>query len=90
MGMGLALLYLVIARYFGRKAFGSVRGSLSMFMMPAGVAAPIYLGWAYDTSGSYITAFTLLAGLIGFAAVLAFFILPPKPPSQITDIRKIV
>jgi sugar phosphate permease len=90
MGISLALVFLVSACYFGRKAFGSIRGSLSMFMTPAGVAAPIYLGWTYDTTGNYITAFTLLAGLLAFAAILAFFILPPKPPAQVTDIRKIL
>lgn len=90
MGLGYALMFPMRARYFGRKAFGSIAGFSSLFMTPVGIAAPIYLGWAYDTTDSYITAFTLVAALLAFSAVLAFFILPPKPPAQITDVRKIV
>ena len=77
------------ARYFGRKAFGSIGGFSVLIMTPVGIAAPIYLGWVYDTTGSYLSAFAIFAGLLGLAAFLAAFILPPKPPAQITDIRKI-
>jgi len=92
LGMGAAwtLSSPVRARYFGRKAFGSIGGTSMMFLTPIGVAAPIYLGWVYDTTGSYLTGFTLMAGLLVFASVVASFILPPKPPARITDIRKLV
>ena len=89
-GVGMGLMFPMRARYFGRKAFGSVSGSSSLLMTPVGVAAPVYLGWVYDTTGSYITAFTLIAVLVGISAVLAFFILPPKPPARIGDVREIV
>jgi len=92
LGMGAAwtLSSPVRARYFGRKAFGSIGGSSMMFLTPIGVAAPIYLGWVYDTTGSYMTGFTLMAALLVAAAVVASFILPPRPPAQVTDIRKIM
>ncbi|MFH0769286.1 MAG: MFS transporter [Chloroflexota bacterium] len=90
-GMGVAFVGSVMrARYFGRKAFGSIQGSSMMFTTPVGVIAPVYCGWIYDTTGSYLTAFTLFAVLLAFAGVFMFFILPPKPPSQVTDVRKIV
>jgi hypothetical protein len=78
------------ARYFGRKAFGSIAGSSRLFMAPIGIAAPIYLGWVYDTTGSYISAFTILAGLVALAGFIAVFILPPKPPARVTDVRNII
>ncbi|MFH1381942.1 MAG: MFS transporter [Chloroflexota bacterium] len=78
------------ARYFGRKAFGSIRGVSVLFMMPVGVLAPVYVGWAYDTSGSYIGAFTLVAVLVAISAVVMFFAVPPRPPARITDIRDII
>lgn len=78
------------ARYFGRKAFGSIHGIAQLIQTPIGVVAPIYAGWVYDTTGSYLTAFTQFAILLGVATVLAIFILPPKPPEKITDIRQIV
>ncbi|MFC1864770.1 MFS transporter [Chloroflexota bacterium] len=92
MGMGAAwtLSSPVRARYFGRKAFGSIGGSSMLFMTPMGVVAPIYFGWVHDTTGSYMSGFTLIAILLVSAAVLAYFILPPKLPARITDIRKIM
>jgi len=89
-GMNFILLPSTRARYFGRKAFGSIQGSTSLFTMPFGVIAPVYAGWVYDTTGSYINVFTSLAGLLAFATVLAAFIPLPKPPARITDVRKIV
>ncbi|MFC1991577.1 MFS transporter [Chloroflexota bacterium] len=91
-GMGAAwtIYALMTARYFGRKAYGSISGSTSLFMMPMGIAAPIYAGWVYDTTGSYMVVFTLFAALLAFATIIMSLALPPKPPTQITDVRKIV
>jgi len=90
-GMGLGFVMSPMrGRYFGRKAFGSIQGTSMMFGTPVGVLAPIYAGWVYDTTGSYTTAFTVVAGLLGASAVLMALAFPPKPPAQITDVRKIV
>jgi nitrate/nitrite transporter NarK len=59
-----------------------------MFVAPAGVIAPIYAGWVYDTTGSYITVFTLFVVLLVVSAAILPFIRPPKPPAQVTDVRK--
>ena len=90
MGAGFTVFVAMVARYFGRKAFGSIQGSKMLFMAPFGVIAPIYAGWVYDTTGSYITAFTLFVALLTFASVLMSLTPPPKPPAQITDVTKIV
>ena len=90
-GMGAGFMVSAMtARYFGRKAYGSIRGSMSMFWAPVGVVAPIYAGWVYDTSGSYWAALVLSAVALAAAGVLMFLAIPPKPPAQITDIRKIL
>jgi len=91
MGSGWTLTSPVRARYFGRKAFGSIGGFSTLFLTPVGVAAPIYLGWIYDTTGNYLTGFTLIAALLILATVITvFFLMPPKPPSRVSDISKIV
>jgi nitrate/nitrite transporter NarK len=77
-------------RYFGRKAFGSIRGTNAIVMMPVGILSPIYLGWVYDTTGNYTTAFALIAAILTLSAVLTFMARPPKPPAEVTDIRKII
>jgi len=89
-GLGNVINSLINARYFGRKAFGSIRGTAMVFMTPFSIAAPIYCGWVYDTTGSYMTAFTVFT-VIGFISMFLVFIAKsPKPPARITDIRKIL
>jgi len=80
---------LLNARYFGRKAYGSIQGTTSMIMTPIGVAAPIFSGWIYDSTGSYTIAFLVLTISLTAAGILMLSVLPPKPPAVITDIRKI-
>ena len=89
-GMSLPLNTAIKVRYFGRKGFGSIQGTSLMFLTPVMVAAPIYAGWIYDTTGSYITAFTTFAALLALAAVVMFLTRPPKPPVEVTDIHKII
>ena len=87
-GISLPLNSVMKARYFGRKAFGSIQGTSMMLITPAGAVAPIYAGWVYDTTGSYITAFAVFAALLAFSAVLMSLAFPPKPPARITDVRE--
>lgn len=89
-GAGMGLMAPMRARYFGRKAFGSIAGFSRLIMTPLGIVTPIYLGWVYDTTGSYIDAFKLVAILITVSGIIAFFIVPPKPPARIGDIREII
>jgi len=89
-GASSPLRIMIGSRYFGRKAFGSILGSILMVEAPLGFLAPIYSGWIYDTQGSYITAFITFAALATFSAFLMFLVRPPKPPEIVTDIRKVV
>jgi MFS family permease len=68
----------VIASYFGRKYFGSIMGTMLLLNLPITLAAPVYVGWVYDTTRSYTSVFFLLAGLLALSGVVAAFILPPK------------
>jgi len=77
------------ARYFGRKAYGSILGSTMAMNIPTGLIAPVYTGWVYDTTGSYMNVFFLFAVLLGVAGVIACFVIPPKPPAQTTDLSRI-
>lgn len=92
LGMGTAYVMnpVLRARYFGRKAYGSIQGFNSLILMPVGVIAPIYAGWVYDSTGSYISAFTSFVALLAAAIVLVMFARPPRPPEVITDIRRIM
>ena len=89
-GIGMGIMAPMRARYFGRKSFGSIAGVSRLFMTPIGIAAPIYLGWVYDTTHSYISAFVIIAGLVAASGVMALFVMPPKPPAQIGEVGRIM
>jgi len=89
-GIGIGIMAPMRARYFGRKSFGSIAGVSRLFMTPIGIAAPIYLGWVHDTTGNYISAFVIIAGLVALSGVMAFFVMPPKPPAQIGEVGRIM
>ena len=87
-GAPVSLRLAIGGRFFGRKAFASIQGSSMVFTAPAALLSPVYAGWVYDTTGNYITAFTLFAGLAALSAALMCLVRPPKPPPQITGIRQ--
>jgi OFA family oxalate/formate antiporter-like MFS transporter len=87
-GLGMILHSMMRSRYFGRKGLGSIHGISQMITMPFVMAAPIYAGWVYDTTGSYLGAFKIFAGLLALGAVLIFCARSPQPPAEVGDIRK--
>ena len=89
-GISLGVILPLRARFFGRKAYGSILGLSSAVQVPIGSIAPVYVGWVYDATGSYISLFSLLAVLLTISGVVACFILPPKPPARVTDVRQTI
>jgi len=85
LGVGIGFMQPMRARYFGRKALGSIGGWMALGMLPSGVAAPIYLGWVFDKTGSYISAFWIIAGILLISAIFSFFILPPRLPAVMSE-----
>ncbi len=77
-------------RYWGRKAYATIQGAMLPFSTGAGMIGPVYAGWAYDTTGSYTTAFTIILIFIAISVVVMFFATPPKPPGKITRITDVV
>jgi cyanate permease len=69
---------LLRGRYFGRKSYGTITGFTSVITAPAGLLAPIYAGWIFDTTGSYTFAFWTLAALTAVSTILALLIRPPR------------
>ena len=82
-GIGIGIttftLPLLLPRYFGRKYFGGIDGMRWLLNAPPVLVAPIYAGWVYDTTHSYMGVFVLFTVLVTVAGVIACFILPPKP-----------
>jgi MFS family permease len=72
------LLIIIRGRYFGRKAYGSIEGTSMTFQTPFSILSPVYAGWIYDTTGSYMTAFTLFASLAVFSTFIMYLARYPK------------
>ncbi len=90
-GHGIAFASIVlVGRYYGRKAYGSIRGSSVAFQAGPGMVAPIYAGWVYDTTGSYVTSFITFGAALAVAIVVMSLAAPPRPPARLTNLREIV
>ena len=70
----LPLRSFAMAATVGHRSFGSANGLLRPAMWPLQVSASPLAGYIYDQSGSYETAFYVLAGFVAVAALGPFFI----------------
>ena len=86
MGAAMPLTPIIRAKYFGRAHFGLIAGISRALNIPVGIAGPVLAGWIYDTTGSYMMAFTLFAVLLGAAALTMCLVRPPKPPQTISSL----
>ena len=77
-------------RYWGRKAYATIQGTSTFMHLVPAVIAPVWAGWAYDTTGSYLAVFNYLFIFVLVAVVVMFFANPPKPPKQVTNITDIM
>ena len=76
---GFGMLFAVIIRNtFGIRAFGTIFGVVNMVSMIAAVVAPLLAGWSFDATGSYKTAFVILALIFGVGGLFIFTARPPK------------
>lgn len=76
-------------RYFGRKSYASVSGVAAMINIPTDIFAPIYVGWMYDTTGSYIVAYQQAVAMLCVGILAMFFANPPKKkPEAVSDVEK--
>ncbi len=78
LGAGTPLLVLILGRYFGRSAFGSILGTTLALFAPLRLISPVYCGWVYDTTGSYNTVFITFLAMAVLAALVLLFLRPPK------------
>jgi len=76
------LVILILGRYFGRKAFGAILGTMIAFLAPMGLFSPVYYGWVFDRYLSYDIAFITALIMAAIAAVTTFFIRAPRSMSD--------
>ena len=67
----------IIGDYYGRKNFGTIFGAIQGLSTFGGIAGPLLAGFVYDLNGSYQWAFTFLAIMMVFTALLISFLIRP-------------
>ena len=60
-GGGVPLMYAIRGEYFGRRAYGSISGSMDGVQMFGLVGGPVISGFIFDRTGSYFPAFAACA-----------------------------
>jgi cyanate permease len=72
----------VMPKYFGRRNYGKIVGVNGLIGMPIGIISPVFCGWVYDTTGSYMNFIYMFCGLLAAASIVAIFAAPPKAPAH--------
>ncbi|MFC1908635.1 MFS transporter [Chloroflexota bacterium] len=80
-GIATPAFLLILGRFFGRKAFGSIFGSTGAFRAPLSFIAPIFTGWIYDTTGSYTTALITFVILASLSTLVMIMVRAPRQPT---------
>lgn len=81
-GGGFGTMPAFAADYFGSANVGRIYGLLLTAWSFAAVVGPLLISRIYDATGSYNTAFYIIAGIMVVSAVVAALIRPPKAPSS--------
>ena len=68
----------VLGEYFGRKAFGQLRGYVQLANFPGALAAPVLVGWWYDQHASYTVPLCIFAGVFALGALAFGLMRHPK------------
>ena len=75
----------VLGVYFGRKAFGQLRGYVQLANFPGSLAAPVLVGWWYDQHDSYTVPLWIFAGVFALGALTFGLMRQPEPAAETPD-----
>ena len=73
------IMPLIVQETFGMLAFGTIFGTINFLTLGAALVGPPLVGASFDATGSYQTAFTVIAGLFVVSAVTISFLRPITP-----------
>jgi MFS family permease len=83
-GLVMVLFFGVWPRAFGRRDLGRIQGAAQALTVLASAVGPLLLAWCVQWTGSYAAMFTILAGVIGCAALAALVVSMPEAPATST------
>jgi len=74
------LLTAIRGDYFGRKSFATIMGLSQLPNNLGMIVAPLFAGYMFDETGSYLIPFSVFAGLTALGGVAIWFASRPKVP----------
>jgi MFS family permease len=77
----------MVADYFGPARFASIRGFSSSLQTPVGIFCPLFAGWMFDQTGSYVVPFTVF-GIASFTGALWISLIRRPLWSELEDARE--
>ena len=81
-GGSIPLRTIIVANFYGRKNFGTISGLLQFVDLPGTALAPFFVGWVFDSVGSYRPGFFVIAAMTLIGALALIFARPPKINSE--------
>lgn len=84
------IMPLLVQETFGLLAFATIFGAINFLTLGAALVGPPLVGWSFDATGSYQTAFTVIAGLFVVSAVTVSFVRPVTPRAAEEPVRSAV
>ena len=77
------LAWAIMGDFFGRRSYATLRGWQHLPDQMMSMSTPVWMGFIYDSTGSYYWALLPLAVIYGLAAVSYWMIPRPKPPVRL-------
>jgi MFS family permease len=71
-----------VGDFFGRKSFGTIRGTMNLFYTWGSVLGPVIAGAVYDRTHSYATVLTGMTVLLMIAALFTATLINPWAITQ--------
>lgn len=81
-GGQLTMLTVIYADLFGRTHLGAIRGVAIPVQLVGNSIGPVFAGWVYDRTGSYVIAFSIFAVLYALAGI--YSLIARDPSSQLS------
>ncbi len=72
------ITWALVGQFFGRKSFGTLRGSVSLIPGLTSAIGPVLAGWSYDQTGSYTMTLAGIGAAYLFAGVIFWNLKAPQ------------
>jgi hypothetical protein len=81
------LAWAIMGDFFGRRSYATLRGWQHLPDQMMSMSTPVWMGFIYDSTGSYYWALVPLAAIYSMAAVSYLVIPRPKPPERVLALQ---